>query len=363
MTMKKVILSLMAVLSLCLSLPACGERTYIVTYDIGWGGLTESSAVGHGETPPLPTPPLRPGCTFDGWDLVEYAPNGTEIVSPWNGTYTATGDVTLRARWIPETDTIYFDPNGGECDVESMTVYVGETVELPEPTRKGYYFAGWYFGSREHRDEIVWEKIPFNIEKWTYIAKWTRFPPGLRVKFGEYEQDNKADNGREPIEWLVLDDCGDHYLLLSRYVLDAQPLHEGNPVRAWPECSLRVWLRDVFTPAAFTVEEQEAIHLSTLSDVGTQDKVFLLSEAEINKACLSWELGEGIGTAYAKAQGLIVCNGIPVRSSWWYLRTKSNIELCCDGSGAIASSNSGKDLNGVRPAIWVRKDAVTICED
>ncbi len=355
-------LFLCAVLGLLLLLTACGARTYIVTYDIGWGGLVETVEVGHGETPILPEPPLRPGCTFDGWEIVESAPNGSVIVSPWDATYTVTGDITLRARWIPETDTIYFDPNGGECEVESMTVSVGETVTLPEPTRKGYYFAGWYFGNREHQGDIVWEKIPFNIEKWTYIAKWTRFPPGLRVKFGEYEQDNKPDNGKEPIEWLVLEERGGYYRLLSRYVLDAQPLHTENPVRKWADCSLRVWLREEFMPIAFTPEEQEAIHLSTLSDVGTQDKVFLLSLSEVEAACLSWEVGEGIGTAYAKAQGLIVCNGIPVRSSWWYLRTPSNIELCWDG-GAMASSNGGKSLNGVRPAMWVRKDAVTPCED
>ncbi len=361
--MKKCLLCLSAVIFLCLLLAACAERTYIVTYDIGWGGLSETAEVGHGELLTLPESPLRPGCTFDGWELVEQAPNGAEIVSPWSDSYTVKGDVTLRARWLPQTDTIYFDPNGGKCAVESMTVVVGETVELPEPTRTGYYFAGWYFGSREDRGEIVWEKIPFNIETWTYVAKWTRFPPGLRVLFGEYEQNNDPGDGKEPIEWLVLDDRGGHYLLLSRYVLDAQPLHTENPVRAWPECSLRLWLREEFTPAAFTPEEEEAIRLTTLSDTGTEDKVFLLSEAEVKEACLSWELGEGIGTSYARAQGLIVCNGIPVRSSWWYLRTKSNIELCCDGSGAIASSNSGKDLNGVRPAIWVRKDAVTSCGD
>ncbi len=361
--MKKHWLFFFAALGLCLMLAACAARTYMVTYDMGWGSLAETAEVGHGKTLPLPEPPLRPGCTFDGWEIVELAPNGTEIVSPWSEDYTAAGDVTLRARWIPDTDTVWFDPNGGECEVESMTAVVGEILELPEPTRKGYYFAGWYFGGREDRGDIVWEGIPFNIETWIYEAKWTRFPPGLRVLFGEYEQDNDPSDGKEPIEWLVLDDRGGHYLLLSRYVLDAQPLHEGNPVRAWAECSLRVWLREEFTPAAFTPEEQEAIYLTRLSDTGTEDKVFLLSETEIREARLAWEWGEGIGTAYARAQGLIVCNGIPVRSSWWYLRTPRNMELCCDGSGSFASANSGRSLNGVRPAMWVRKDAVTPCKD
>ncbi len=362
--MKRCLLVFGMVCTLCLLFASCAERTYMVTYDIGWGGSSETAEIHHGDTLPLPPSPLRPGCVFDGWEIVELAPNGAEMISPWDESYTVKGDVTLRARWLPIADTVYFDPNGGKCSVESMTVFVGDIVELPEPTRKGYYFAGWYFGGRVHRGEIVWETtIPFNIEAWTYIAKWTRFPPGLQVTFGAYEQDNDPENGKEPIEWIVLDDRGDHYLLLSRYVLDAQPLHTENPVRAWAECSLRAWLREVFMPAAFTSEEQEAIHLTTLTDTGTQDRVFLLSKAELDEALLPQELGEGIGTPYAKAQGLIVCNGIPVRSSWWYLRTPNRTELLCDGGEGWASSGSGKALNGVRPAMWVRKDAVTPCED
>ena len=35
--------------------------------------------------------------------------------------------------------------------------------------------------------------------------------------FGHYEQDNDADDGAEPIEWIVLAAEGDARLLLSRY--------------------------------------------------------------------------------------------------------------------------------------------------
>ena len=55
------------------------------------------------------------------------------------------------------------------------------------------------------------------------------------VLFGSYEQDGDAANGKEPIEWLVLDRDGDKALLLSKYALDHQsfmPFYE--PVTASP---------------------------------------------------------------------------------------------------------------------------------
>ena len=38
---------------------------------------------------------------------------------------------------------------------------------------------------------------------------------GDTVVFGSYEQDNDKSNGTEPIEWIVLDEKGGRYLLLS----------------------------------------------------------------------------------------------------------------------------------------------------
>lgn len=49
--------------------------------------------------------------------------------------------------YVPTTEyRIYFDPNGGTCDMESKPVSVGSTYgPLPEPVREGYLFKQWYW--------------------------------------------------------------------------------------------------------------------------------------------------------------------------------------------------------------------------
>ena len=53
---------------------------------------------------------------------------------------------------------------------------------------------------------------------------------GDYVFFGHYEQDNNEENGKEEIEWLVLDRQGEDLLLLSLYGLDCQLYHAD---RGW----------------------------------------------------------------------------------------------------------------------------------
>lgn len=46
---------------------------------------------------------------------------------------------------------------------------------------------------------------------------------GDTFTFGHYEQDNNSSNGKEPIEWLVLDRKGNEVLVISKYCLDSKP--------------------------------------------------------------------------------------------------------------------------------------------
>lgn len=43
------------------------------------------------------------------------------------------------------------------------------------------------------------------------------------VEFGTYEQDNDASNGKEAIEWLVLEVQNGKILIISKYGLDCRP--------------------------------------------------------------------------------------------------------------------------------------------
>ena len=46
---------------------------------------------------------------------------------------------------------------------------------------------------------------------------------GSIIKYGYYEQDNDLSDGKEEIEWLVLNKTGNKVYVISKYVLDGQP--------------------------------------------------------------------------------------------------------------------------------------------
>lgn len=115
------------------------------------------------------------------------------------------------------------------------------------------------------------------------------------VIFGSYEQDNNPTNGKEPIEWIVLDKkTNGDYLLLSRYGLDVKDYHNKLEPVTWEDSSVRKWLNKDFLNTAFTSREQSSINLSLVpaednSKYGinagndTYDKVFLLSIGEAER--------------------------------------------------------------------------------
>ena len=69
--------------------------------------------------------------------------NGT-IKTGENGSYT----VKIVVPEVPQKEyTIYFDGNGGNVSVSSMTTTGGKLVSMPYATRYGYTFTGWYTAS------------------------------------------------------------------------------------------------------------------------------------------------------------------------------------------------------------------------
>ena len=89
--------------------------------------------------------------------------------------------------------------------------------------------------------------------------KFKNLSIGDTVTFGKYEQDiTYAQDGKEDIEWTVLDIQGDSYLLISKYGLDAKPFNfqqeedsENPNYVTWETCSLREWLNNDFLNMAF----------------------------------------------------------------------------------------------------------------
>lgn len=198
-------------------------------------------------------------------------------------------------------------------------------------------------------------------------AKLKTAKVGDYVSFGAYEQDNKKANGKEEIEWLVLDRQEDKILVISKYALDCQPYNKEFEGVTWENCTLRKWLNDDFLNAAFSKEEQAMIPTVTVSadknpkcstDPGndTQDQVFLLSISEAEEYFASDNTRQCAPTDYAVANGA----GVAGNGNWdWWLRSPGgdqNFAVSvnydsgfCDDLGLIVNCGN----IAVRPALWI----------
>lgn len=71
------------------------------------------------------------------------------------------------------------------------------------------------------------------------------------VKFGSYEQDGNISNGKEPIEWRVLEVEGDRAYVVSEKALDAHAFNEdADDGNDWNSSDLKAWLEEDFASQA-----------------------------------------------------------------------------------------------------------------
>ena len=225
----------------------------------------------------------------------------------------------------------------------------------------------------------------------------TTLKAGDIVTFGRYEQDNRTSNGKEEIEWRVLetDERNGRVLLVSLYGLDTQPFDTTRSrVVTWESCTLRRWLNNEFLNSAFTGEEQSAIltsyHGDEDSSAATQwlsspawdrqakDKVFLLSYHDADRlyfyettsygSLMTSDRERRCGiTEYAAARGALVShehdvNGRP--TGRWWLRTPRTLNgrtydiYLVRSGGDIDIDGASAKYMAVRPAVWVSISAV-----
>ena len=81
------------------------------------------------------------------------------------------------------------------------------------------------------------------------------------VVFGSYEQDNNIDNGKEGIEWIVLDRDDEKALLLSKYILKNISFHDKDEEVYWEHASARSWCNEIFLNDAFENDKDIIIKL------------------------------------------------------------------------------------------------------
>lgn len=248
-----------------------------------------------------------------------------------------------------------------ECETAILDGKYEAAVELMESGKyrdslDAFVALGNYKDSRDKRDECKAGMI-----KTAMVGDY--------VIFGSYEQDNNTSNGKEDIEWLVLDVENDKALLISKYALDCKPYNEEETAVTWESCTLRTWLNNSFLNTAFTADEQELIPSVTVSadrnpnhstspGNSTQDKVFLLSIADA-EGYLPYAKCEP--TAYAITNGAAVY--YKTGTGPWWLRSPGIYQswaAAVYSDGRINETGHPVDTGewymddyAVRPAIWV----------
>ena len=160
---------------------------------------------------------------------------------------------------------------------------------------------------------------------------------GDEVKFGSYEQ----GNGIEEIDWYVLAKENGNVLLISKYMLDAQPFNTVNT----KDCTLDDWLKKDFYNNAFGDIDEKIIDVTLLDqDDATQ---YMTSE---QKKCDP--------TAYAKSKDGFR-KGYQGNYYYWL---SGHVYSSSGKAGARVARDSGMisndgsevtDINGVRPAVWI----------
>lgn len=125
-------------------------KSLIVNYDPNGGECdkTKSLVPFNGTISDLPTP-KREGYSFLGW----FDGSGKQYTS---STKVTDNNLALTAKWEINGLSISFDAKGGNCSKTSMTVTYGEKAgKLPEPTRDGYSFLGWYYTKKGKTEQLT----------------------------------------------------------------------------------------------------------------------------------------------------------------------------------------------------------------
>ena len=197
---------------------------------------------------------------------------------------------------------------------------------------------------------------------------------GDEVKFGAYEQDNNPSNGKEEIEWEVLDKKDNQILVISKKALDAQEYWDSFENTDWEASEMRKWLNESFFQNAFSQYHQSLImdtavtadqnpDYQTDTGAGTTDKIYLLSMDEVQRYFPDIESRICQPTVYTKVKGIAIQN----LNTWWWLRTsgkdrKHMVIVYFDGEMKSDGFRVYVKDGGVRPAMWINLSDISEVE-
>ncbi len=145
---------------------------YSISYDLAGGTVSEGNPDSYNiESPPATlNNPAKTGYTFAGW-------TGTELLEPTMNVTVDTGSTGNReytATWTVNTYTVNFDCEGGTASPTSkMVTYDSLYGALPEPTKAGFSFSGWWTGDNGTDMQVTEENMVATADDHTLYAKWT----------------------------------------------------------------------------------------------------------------------------------------------------------------------------------------------
>lgn len=197
---------------------------------------------------------------------------------------------------------------------------------------------------------------------------------GDEVKFGAYEQDNNPSNGKEEIEWEVLEKKDNQILVISKKALDVQEYWDSFENTDWEASEMRKWLNESFFQNAFSQYHQSLImdtavtadqnpDYQTDTGASTTDKIYLLSMDEVQRYFPDIESRNCQPTVYTKVKGVAIQN----LNTWWWLRTsgkdrKHMAVVYFDGEMKSDGFRVYVKDGGVRPAMWINLSDISEVE-
>ena len=282
-----------------------------------------------------------------------------------------TQDNTPYITYQPETTSapvpITTDTTSSVSDIEQSFAFIvsenGQTIRIRERDKKDSKVvtqvpSGCIVTLLERGE--TWSKIQYQNKSAYVMSKFLKdqISVGGSVIIGNYEQDNKSSNGKEPIEWVVLDKDEEGLLLISKYALDCRKFHPQNIYVSWSNSNLREWLNNDFFNIAFSDSEKQLIQEVYLED-NVVDKVFLLSASEAERYFSSAQLRRCAPTKYAIANGAFASSKNKIngqKAGWWWLRsqgTASNRIGDVNSDGTLDDGQVDSEKGVVRPAIKI----------
>lgn len=222
--------------------------------------------------------------------------------------------------------------NGSNADKYDRALFLSEAGRPCEAAAL-FQTLGSYQDSAD-RLNMLTEEYP--VVKFQFAAS------GDMVTFGSYEQDNDPANGREPIQWLVLNKGETRMLAVSQKVLDVRPYIPDNTEE--DSRGLYEWLYTDFFNTAF-----QGCNISPIRELR------LLTRDECQDY-ISYEDRKAEYTPYAKSQH--PTSGYAAGYMWWldgYFRfNRDNVGPVVWEDGSCSNNSTEvEDRVGIRPALLI----------